>query len=135
MMNRRGLITGLVSLIAAPAIVRASNLMPVKSMLDPYPNFYFYLTAETDHCTSLVGARASAYIKTVGQPWRLITAPVKEIRPGVYGAHLLDSDLCKDAVLRFSAVGADPVDVALWSPEAEFKSPLLWESLNVPSNP
>lgn len=32
MLNRRSLITGLVSLVAAPAIVRASNLMPVKQM-------------------------------------------------------------------------------------------------------
>ena len=30
MLNRRGLITGLISLVAAPAIVRASSLMPVK---------------------------------------------------------------------------------------------------------
>ena len=32
--SRRGLITGLVSFIAAPAIVRASSLMPVKVMPD-----------------------------------------------------------------------------------------------------
>lgn len=32
MINRRGLITGLISLIAAPAIVRAGSLMPVKAM-------------------------------------------------------------------------------------------------------
>jgi hypothetical protein len=30
--SRRGLITGLISLAAAPAIVRASSLMPVKAM-------------------------------------------------------------------------------------------------------
>ena len=30
--SRRSLITGLVSLLAAPAIVRASNLMPVKAV-------------------------------------------------------------------------------------------------------
>lgn len=30
-MNRRGLITGLVSLIAAPAVVKAELLMPVKT--------------------------------------------------------------------------------------------------------
>jgi len=30
MINRRGLITGLISLAAAPAIVRAGSLMPVK---------------------------------------------------------------------------------------------------------
>ena len=32
MINRRGLITGLISFVAAPAIVRASSLMPVKNM-------------------------------------------------------------------------------------------------------
>lgn len=32
MINRRSLITGLVSFVAAPAIVRASSLMPVKAM-------------------------------------------------------------------------------------------------------
>lgn len=31
-MNRRSLITGLVSLIAAPAIVRIASIMPVKPM-------------------------------------------------------------------------------------------------------
>jgi hypothetical protein len=30
--NRRGLIIGLVSLVAAPAIVRASSLMPVRAI-------------------------------------------------------------------------------------------------------
>lgn len=35
-MNRRQLITGLISLVAAPAIVRAGSLMPVKQML-PLP--------------------------------------------------------------------------------------------------
>jgi hypothetical protein len=35
--TRRSLITGLIALVAAPAIVRASNLMPVKQMiLTPY---------------------------------------------------------------------------------------------------
>lgn len=33
--SRRSLITGLISLAAAPAIVRASNLMPVKTMTAP----------------------------------------------------------------------------------------------------
>lgn len=31
-MNRRGLITGLVSFAAAPAIVRSTSLMPIKSI-------------------------------------------------------------------------------------------------------
>ena len=32
MINRRGLITGLVSFIAAPAVVRATSIMPVRSL-------------------------------------------------------------------------------------------------------
>lgn len=32
-MNRRELITGLISLVAAPAIVRVSSIMPVKSLI------------------------------------------------------------------------------------------------------
>jgi hypothetical protein len=36
MFSRRGLVTGIVSsLIAAPAIVRAASLMPVRNMLKP----------------------------------------------------------------------------------------------------
>lgn len=31
-LTRRGLITGLISLVAAPAIVRASSLMPVRAI-------------------------------------------------------------------------------------------------------
>jgi hypothetical protein len=37
MIGRRGFITGLVSLVAAPTIVRAGSLMPVRTMLvEPY---------------------------------------------------------------------------------------------------
>lgn len=32
-MNRRGFLTGLTGLIAAPAIVRASSIMPVKTLV------------------------------------------------------------------------------------------------------
>lgn len=35
-MNRRKLITGLISFVAAPAIVRATSIMPIKA-LAPYP--------------------------------------------------------------------------------------------------
>lgn len=35
-MNRRGLLTGLASLVAAPAIVRVQSIMPVRTML-PLP--------------------------------------------------------------------------------------------------
>lgn len=38
MIGRRGFITGLISLVAAPAIVRAGSLMPVKVLVEPiYP--------------------------------------------------------------------------------------------------
>ncbi len=40
MLNRRGLITGLISFVAAPAIVRVSSLMPVKS----YDNLWSKIT-------------------------------------------------------------------------------------------
>lgn len=38
-LSRRSLITGLISLVAAPAIVRASNLMPVKLMVPTVRGF------------------------------------------------------------------------------------------------
>lgn len=38
-MNRRSFISGVVSLIAAPAIVRASSLMPVRGVAMPQPQW------------------------------------------------------------------------------------------------
>jgi hypothetical protein len=35
MLNRRSLITGLISLVAAPAIVRPTSIMPIKSLILP----------------------------------------------------------------------------------------------------
>ena len=37
MINRRGLITGLISFVAAPAIVKATSIMPIKSERIWYP--------------------------------------------------------------------------------------------------
>ncbi len=45
MLSRRSLITGLVSLVAAPAIVRAGSLMPVKALDDAAFEFSPYYTA------------------------------------------------------------------------------------------
>lgn len=42
MINRRSLITGLISLAAAPAIVRASSLMPVKVVTPTILRYDFY---------------------------------------------------------------------------------------------
>lgn len=44
--SRRSLITGLISLIAAPAIIRAGSLMPVKTMLPLGPLATFELSRE-----------------------------------------------------------------------------------------
>ena len=44
MLNRRSLITGLISLVAAPAIVRAGSLMPVKALDDAAFEFSPYYT-------------------------------------------------------------------------------------------
>lgn len=53
--TRRKLITGLVSLIAAPAIVRASSLMPVKAMVSTVDDFEFY----TDNLRVMLDIRYS----------------------------------------------------------------------------
>lgn len=46
-MNRRELIAGLVSLVAAPAIVRAGSLMPVRAMIiEPPPWIVFGASAD-----------------------------------------------------------------------------------------
>jgi hypothetical protein len=42
--SRRGFITGLIALVAAPAIVRAGSLMPVRRMIDRMP----YLASPMD---------------------------------------------------------------------------------------
>ena len=40
--SRRGLITGLISFVAAPAIVRATSIMPVKAMAPLWDNAIDY---------------------------------------------------------------------------------------------
>lgn len=41
MITRRGIITGLIGVISAPAIVRASSLMPVKTVWWPTPPSFY----------------------------------------------------------------------------------------------
>ncbi|MHB8272702.1 hypothetical protein [Bradyrhizobium sp.] len=52
-LSRRSLITGLISLVAAPAIVRAGSLMPVKVM-EPVrvSDLIVSFTAQVDHYAS-----------------------------------------------------------------------------------
>lgn len=49
MLTRRGLITGLVSLVAAPAIVRVTSIMPVRRV--QLAEFYDYPTNFNCRCT------------------------------------------------------------------------------------
>lgn len=46
-LSRRSLITGLASFVAAPAIVRAASIMPVKAWEPLYPSVYFTLNDGT----------------------------------------------------------------------------------------
>jgi hypothetical protein len=46
MIRRRGFITGLVALVAAPAIVRAGSLMPVKVMIEPGIRYHSFSVEE-----------------------------------------------------------------------------------------
>ena len=56
MTTRRGFITGLISLVAAPAIIRAGSLMPVKQMLaTPERNLVVLNSVSVNGCTSLIG--------------------------------------------------------------------------------
>lgn len=55
-LNRRGLLTGIIALCAAPAIVRAGSIMPVKVMPEPRP--YIDIEAVRQGIASL---RAIAY--------------------------------------------------------------------------
>lgn len=46
-MERRSFLTGLISFVAAPAIVRVSSLMPVKTMIEePYGSFRDLIEAQ-----------------------------------------------------------------------------------------
>ena len=55
MLNRRGLITGLISFVAAPAIVRVDSIMPIKSykhklvLIDSLTNIKEYIIDETTY--------------------------------------------------------------------------------------
>jgi len=58
-LSRRGILTGLASLIAAPAIVRAENLMPVRGIIMPFK--------------PILTSHGIVSIKTAGSGWIEIT--------------------------------------------------------------
>jgi len=66
MTNRRQLITGLISLIAAPAIVRASSLMPIKTMVP------IWQVGDLDHDLSRVYIGSGQWIDMWADAWALV---------------------------------------------------------------
>lgn len=74
-LNRRGLLLGLASALAAPAIVHAGNLMPVKTV-GPYiydPRALFKLLCEQNYCP-VYWDRAIYWSTGGGIEWREISA-------------------------------------------------------------
>lgn len=59
MLSRRGLITGLAAMIAAPAIVRAGSLMPVKA--EKLVGFTIYTTVMVPRMYALIGRELIAF--------------------------------------------------------------------------
>lgn len=71
MLNRRSLITGLISFVAAPAIVKASSLMPVKVWAEPIainkiPKLYPY---QLDAIRFILDSDPSYSYANIGEVW------------------------------------------------------------------
>ncbi len=62
-LSRRSLITGLISFVAAPAIVRAGSLMPVKVMVPAWPQLVTYIDPEVVRV--VFGSDAATYAKRI----------------------------------------------------------------------
>lgn len=67
--SRRSFITGLVSLVAAPAIVRVSSIMPVKQMLpapeDIYAEIARFLLQQTEALRQRIAAAEGVLLEGV----------------------------------------------------------------------
>ncbi len=81
-LNRRSLITGLISLVAAPAIVRAASLMPVREMSPLTPVYYVVyvcigagITCSNSDVTFQHNWRALGLVTDDWSPW---LAPVRQ---------------------------------------------------------
>lgn len=71
--TRRGFITGLISLVAAPAIVRAGSLMPVKVMIEPTRIYWGFDAARTDGASMFRMGDGRFLIMVSPSQWRDIT--------------------------------------------------------------
>lgn len=75
MLTRRGVITGLISLVASPAIVRAASLMPVKAML---PEELLLLRIADAEQVTLQLLRHAVLPSMTGPDWREITRMTRD---------------------------------------------------------
>lgn len=116
--DRRSLITGLISLVAAPAIVLASSLMPVKALpLIRRPGFLFMMVSGADHVSAMTGASVTARIakwENGKDVVRRCTNPVYEIGNGLYSIELTVQEVAGGgAFLNFEAENCDPTNTLL----------------------
>lgn len=85
-MNRRGFLTGLGALIATPAIVRASSLMPIRVMPSPMELEFYGLSPamvaleNIEYLQGLIMRRLSfedtiVYTRIPDDSWRQMNAP------------------------------------------------------------
>jgi hypothetical protein len=61
-LSRRGLITGLISFVAAPAIVRAASLMPVKALEAEFEFSGFYSLYSTGFYGEMCAITREAFV-------------------------------------------------------------------------
>jgi hypothetical protein len=67
--GRRGFITGLVALVAAPAIVRVETLMPISTRLTPLYVPLHWLTGSLVDMESRVDLRNHAWPRPLADSW------------------------------------------------------------------
>ena len=82
-LNRRSLITGLISLVAAPAIVRAGSLMPVKQMIEQPVGFIHGIPIYEDYKGPVVYFQERFFWKSFYDPQKFW---VSDLAPGWEGA-------------------------------------------------
>lgn len=81
-MNRRSFLTGLTGLLVAPAIVRATSIMPVSvaALVDPIAKPGLYWTNSTPLDSSYVATRIREVVEgeavRLGPEWRMVKSAV-----------------------------------------------------------
>jgi hypothetical protein len=108
MLDRRSLITGLVSLVAAPAIVRASSLMPVKTLAPTLYNLNMFLKSDSHNIPR-------AMFSFNGGAYRWCDT-VTEMANGWYQVGLRAEDIDGENISVRLEKSADAADVFVFDP-------------------